>query len=310
MVWLNHLGSIQPVGSQVGTATINGATWNVWFGNIGWNVVSYVRQSATSSLNFTVNSFYTDAVNRGYAQRSWYLTSIQAGFEPWVGQTGLAVNSFSVTTGGGGGGGDTQPPTTPANLTASATTASSTNLSWTGSTDNVGVTAYDVLRAPGTSGGTFATVGTATGTSFNASGLSANTSYRFQVRARDAAGNTSAVSNTVTVTTTSGGGGGGGGCAATYQVSSAWQGAFQGGVVVSNPGTATLGGWTVTLIFATSVTVTQVWGGTYTQSGNTLTIRNLSYNGNLGPGASTTVGFLANTSGSAGASATAGCTSP
>ena len=75
-------------------------------------------------------------------------------------------------------------------------------------------------------------------------------------------------------------------------------------------GTATLGGWTVTLTFATSVTVTQIWGGTYTQSGNTLTIRNLSYNGNLGAGASTTVGFLANTSGSAGASATAGCTSP
>jgi hypothetical protein len=105
MIWLNRQGSIQPVGSQVGTATINGATWNVWFGNIGWNVISYVRQSSTTSMDFLVNDFYGDAINRGYAQRSWYLTSIQAGFEPWVGGTGLAVNNFSVSTSGGGGGG-------------------------------------------------------------------------------------------------------------------------------------------------------------------------------------------------------------
>jgi Glycosyl hydrolase family 12/Cellulose binding domain len=105
MIWLNRQGSIQPIGSQVGTANIAGATWNVWFGNIGWNVISYVRQSSTTSLDFAVNDFYGDAINRGYAQRSWYLTSIQAGFEPWIGGQGLAVNNFSVSTSGGGGGG-------------------------------------------------------------------------------------------------------------------------------------------------------------------------------------------------------------
>jgi hypothetical protein len=97
MVWLNHRGTIQPVGSRVGTATIAGGTWDVWFGNVGWNVVSYVRTSATGSVSFAVNDFYSNAISRGYAQRSWYLTSIQAGFEPWVGGTGLAVTSFSVT---------------------------------------------------------------------------------------------------------------------------------------------------------------------------------------------------------------------
>jgi hypothetical protein len=107
MIWLNHQGSIQPVGSRVGTASIAGGTWDVWFGNIGWNVVSYVRTSATSSMNYTVNDFYSDAISRGHAQRSWYLTSIQAGFEPWIGGAGLAVNSFSVTSGG------TPPPTDP-----------------------------------------------------------------------------------------------------------------------------------------------------------------------------------------------------
>jgi hypothetical protein len=107
MVWLNHQGTIQPVGSQVATVSLNGATWNVWEGNIGWNVVSYVRQSSTGSMNSSVSSFFNDAVSRGYASTSWYLTSIQAGFEPWVSGVGLTVNSFSVTTpsGGGGGGG-------------------------------------------------------------------------------------------------------------------------------------------------------------------------------------------------------------
>ena len=52
-----------------------------------------------------MSSFFNDAVSRGYASTSWFLTSIQAGFEPWVSGVGLTVNSFSVTTSGGGGGG-------------------------------------------------------------------------------------------------------------------------------------------------------------------------------------------------------------
>ncbi|WP_036324243.1 GH12 family glycosyl hydrolase domain-containing protein [Microbispora sp. ATCC PTA-5024] len=100
MVWLNHTGSVQPVGSRVGTASLAGGTWDVWEGNIGWNVISYVRTSPTNSISFPVRTFYDDAVSRGYAQRSWYLTSVQAGFEPWVGGAGLAVNNFSYSVGG------------------------------------------------------------------------------------------------------------------------------------------------------------------------------------------------------------------
>jgi len=99
MVWLNRTGSVQPAGSKVGTASIAGANWDVWYGNYGWNVISYVRQGAVSSINFAVSSFYRDMVSRGYAQNSWYMTSVQAGFEPWVNGTGLAVNNFSYTLG-------------------------------------------------------------------------------------------------------------------------------------------------------------------------------------------------------------------
>ena len=76
--------------------SLNGATWDVWFGNIGWNVISYVRTSSTSSISFAPSTFLDDAASRGYAQKSWYLTSIQAGFEPWQGGVGLAVNDFTA----------------------------------------------------------------------------------------------------------------------------------------------------------------------------------------------------------------------
>jgi hypothetical protein len=288
MIWLNRQGSIQPIGSRVGTANLLGATWDVWFGNPGWNVASYVRQTPTTSLSFTVDTFVTDAINRGYAQRSWYLTSVQAGFEPWIGGAGLTVNSFTYSTSGTPG--DTQAPSAPSNLAASNVGSNSAQLSWNASTDNVGVTGYDVFRAPGTSGGTFTQVGTASGTTFNATGLSASSTYRFFVRARDAAGNTSGNSNS-----------------AAYRVVNSWPGAFQAEVVVTNTGSAALTGWTVTLTFSTGLTITQMWSGSYTQSGNTVTIRNVDYNGNLGPNASTSLGFIANVSGSTGATAAATC---
>jgi hypothetical protein len=101
MIWLNHTGSIQPIGSQTGTASIAGHSWNVWTGNNGQNnVVSYQANPAgLTSLSFDVLTFVKDAITRGsgYGTTSWYLSSIQMGFEPWVGGVGLAVNSFSAT---------------------------------------------------------------------------------------------------------------------------------------------------------------------------------------------------------------------
>ena len=108
MVWLNHVGSVQPVGSQVGTATVAGRSWQVWSGNNGSNdVLSFVAPSAIGSWSFDVMDFLRQAVSRGFAQDSWYLTSVQAGFEPWQNGVGLAVTSFSsgVNIGGGTPGG-------------------------------------------------------------------------------------------------------------------------------------------------------------------------------------------------------------
>lgn len=138
MVWLNHRGLPQPVGSRVATVSLAGGTWDVWFGNIGWNVVSYVRTSATGSLSFPASTFSDDAISRGYASRSWYLTSIQAGFEPWTGGAGLAVTAFSVSTGGGG------PTTPPPGGSAACSASYAITQTWGG-----GFTADVVVRNTG-----------------------------------------------------------------------------------------------------------------------------------------------------------------
>ncbi|MEV4765301.1 cellulose binding domain-containing protein [Micromonospora chokoriensis] len=113
MIWLNRQGPIQPIGSVVGTTNLAGRSWEVWRGSNGSNnVISYVASSAISSLNFSVLDFINDTRNRGAITNSWYLTSIQAGFEPWQGGVGLAVTSFSANVNGGGNP-TNPPPTTP-----------------------------------------------------------------------------------------------------------------------------------------------------------------------------------------------------
>ncbi len=97
---------------------------------------------------------------------------------------------------------DTTPPSVPAGLSASAVSSSQINLSWTASTDNVGVTGYNIFW-----GGV--KVGTAPGTSFQDAGLTASTSYAYNVSAFDAAGNTSAQSTGASAMTLASSGGGG-----------------------------------------------------------------------------------------------------
>jgi glycosyl hydrolase family 12 len=101
MIWFNRQGSIQPIGNVVATTTIGGRSWQVWRGsNGGNNVISYVAPSPISSWSFSVLDFINDVRARGAINTSWYLTSIQAGFEPWNGGVGLAVNNFSASVSG------------------------------------------------------------------------------------------------------------------------------------------------------------------------------------------------------------------
>ncbi len=89
---------------------------------------------------------------------------------------------------------DTTNPTAPTNLTASNTMQTTTDLTWTAATDDVGVFNYDVIQ----DGNVIATV---LSTNYQVTSLTANTTYAFSIIARDAAGNVSTNSNTINVTT-------------------------------------------------------------------------------------------------------------
>ncbi|WP_433795668.1 GH12 family glycosyl hydrolase domain-containing protein [Actinoplanes sp. CA-252034] len=124
MIWFNRQGSIQPIGSVVGNATIGGRTWQVWQGSNGSNaVVSYVAPSAISSWSFSILDFINDTKTRTSVNNSWYLTSVQAGFEPWIGGAGLAVTSFSAAVNGGGGPSSPSPSTPSGNAACRVTYA-------------------------------------------------------------------------------------------------------------------------------------------------------------------------------------------
>src|SRR5438034_4365737 len=121
--------------------------------------------------------------------------------------TGLSVGTYSYTVAARDAAGnispdsatasitiaDTTPPTTPSGLTAAVAGSTGANLSWSASTDNVGVTGYIVRR----NGVQIATPAT---TSLADTGLSAATTYSYTVAAFDAAGNISADSTSASIT--------------------------------------------------------------------------------------------------------------
>jgi len=96
---------------------------------------------------------------------------------------------------------DATPPTAPANLTATAASATQINLSWTASTDDIGVTGYKVERCSGAGCSSFTQIATPTATTFNDTGLTASTSYSYRVHATDAANNLSGFSSIATAST-------------------------------------------------------------------------------------------------------------
>jgi hypothetical protein len=183
---------------------------------------------------------------------------------------------------------DDDPPAAPGGLTVTGTTAGSVSLAWNSS---AGATSYQVARAPGASGGSFAPVGTTAGTSFTDAGLPPDTTFRYQVTAANAAGS-SPPSAPVTATTAPGGGGGGG-CEIAYQAAN-WGGhpGFTATVTVTNTSGATISGWTAGFSYTAGQDVEEPgWNGTVSQSGPAVTAVNAPWNGTLGPNASTSFGF-------------------
>ncbi len=166
------------------TQTSTDLSWTASSDNVG--VTGYDVYQGASLLGTTAGTNYNVT---GLSVSTGYSFTVVA--KDAAGNESAASSSVSVTTLAPP---DTQAPTAPTSLAASNTTQTTTDLSWTASTDNVGVTGYDVYQGA-------SVIGTTSSTSYNVIGLTAATSYTFSVIAKDAAGNVSGTSNTVSVTT-------------------------------------------------------------------------------------------------------------
>lgn len=245
----------------------------------------------------------------GYIAWSWSgntdpILDLTIGFDPtrlsswgeriFHGADGIAQTSHEATVYGGGTPEDTQAPTAPGAPAASAVTDTSAALTWTASSDNVAVAGYDVVRVSGT---TETAIASSASTGVTVTGLTADTAYTFAVYARDAAGNRSARSATVSVTTDDGATTPAGGCSVGYRVVGQWPGGFQGEITIRNTGTAAIDGWTLGFAFANGQTVTNMWGGTPTQTGGAVSVAPASYTSTIAANGSVTVGFTGSQSG-------------
>jgi hypothetical protein len=122
-------------------------------------------------------------------------TSYDWSFVPASGST--FTDSGAQSCRGFGSGGDVQPPSAPTGVTATQTSPTRVDLSWAASTDNVGVTGYEVWRGTGTGAPARVATTGATATTYADTTVARGQSYGYQLRARDAAGNVSAPSETV-----------------------------------------------------------------------------------------------------------------
>lgn len=146
----------------------------------GVPLAAYVTTTGYEDVTVTPNTSYTYTVS-----------ALDA-----AGNRSLASAPASVTTPAAT---DAIAPSVPNGLSAAAASSSQINLSWNVATDDTAVVAYDVYRAP--KGSTLRKIATVTSTSFGDTNLKANTTYQYAVRAKDAAGNTSAQSATAQATT-------------------------------------------------------------------------------------------------------------
>jgi chitinase len=185
--------NLRSTGTTTSSITL---AWDASTDNVG--VTGYTLYQGSTEVGSVSGNTLT-YTHTGLSSDTAYTYTVKA--KDAAGNVSPASNQISVKTNAGNTG-DTEAPTTPTNVTVAGVTSSSVSLTWTASTDNVGVTGYDVYQ-----GATLAL--TVTGTTATVTGLAASTAYTFTVAAKDAAGNISPQSAGVTATTqaTSGGGG-------------------------------------------------------------------------------------------------------
>ncbi|WP_341675503.1 carbohydrate binding domain-containing protein [Niveibacterium sp. SC-1] len=192
-------------------ATANNSATVFYKPNTSWTTVN-IHYAPNGGSWTTVPGVAMDAACTGWRKKTIALASATGlavtfnnGSGTWDNNSGknyalgtgnIQVNAGVVSSGDPCNGVDTTAPSVPAGLAKTGATTGSISLSWTASSDDVGVAAYDVYIGGALNGST-------TSNGYTASNLTAGTSYSFTVAARDAAGNRSAQSAALVASTNS-----------------------------------------------------------------------------------------------------------
>lgn len=170
-------------------------TWSGASDDVGVSRYEIVRtggsNNATKTYSTGSTSYDDTDISAGNTYR-YYIVTIDSS-----GNRSAASVIVSVTVNG-----DTESPTAPEDLQVNLTNDNEARLSWRASTDITGVSGYYIYRALGS--GSFYQVATAAGAGFDDKNLSSRETYRYYVVAFDAAGNTSAASNSESIYTSAG----------------------------------------------------------------------------------------------------------
>ena len=178
-------------------------SWTASTDSLG--IASYLVERCQNAgcLNFaqigsTASTSYNDTTASGSTTYSYRVRASDTG-----NNLGPYSNIASATT-------PAPTPTAPGNLTANATSSSQIALSWSASTDSLGIASYLIERCQGSSCSNFAQIATTSATSYNDNTVAASTSYSYRVRAQDTGSNLGPYSSTASATTPASSGGGSG----------------------------------------------------------------------------------------------------
>lgn len=208
-----------------------------------------------------------------------------------LGHISASSASITVVTPVTDTGPDTTPPSKPTNLVVSSVGPAGAVLTWSPSTDNVGVTGYNVYQFDGLFVSTLITTVAGTTATVPIAAAPRNIYY---VRARDAVGNLSLVSNTVSTVSPSSSPSPSTApstCRVTYALQSQWPGGFVATITISNTGTSAINGWTLAFTYPGDQQLTYGWSATVSQTGTAVTARNLSWNANIPAGGNVSFGI-------------------
>jgi YD repeat-containing protein len=173
--------------SGVATSATNiNLSWTAATDVVGVTGYKIFRNGSTAPIGTSATTAYSDSTVVG---STTYIYAVAA--YDVAGNISANSSTVSVTTF------DSTPPSQPTGLTVTAFSYNNVSMSWQPSTDNIGVTGYNVYR-----NGVTTPIGTSASTTYSDTSVAASTLYTYTVAAFDARNNVSAQSTSVNATTT------------------------------------------------------------------------------------------------------------